>query len=70
MPLALWISTWIMNLMTLAKIIKMQNSANIKFEAAKSIANLLVEASKAAGLRGDEARDFEAEILELINEED
>jgi hypothetical protein len=56
--------------MTNAKLTKMQNAETAKYETAKKINDLLAEAAKAAGLKGDEAQEYEAAILELVQEED
>ena len=55
--------------MTRARIEKAQAAANLPFELAKQIRQLLDEAKKAGGYTADDWAEVEQKVLELVSEE-
>lgn len=56
--------------MTNKKIAAMLNRETIKHQTAIAINDMLDAAAKQLGLKGDDLAEFQAEILELVTEDD
>lgn len=56
--------------MTNKKIAAMLNRETIKHQTAMAINDMLDAAAKQLGLKGDDLAEFQAEILELVTEDD